>query len=91
MNETNLNIDLLWFLSITDIKITGGVERLGWVVERRIDTKTDTIKLKLLLDVDATDPFLVEIGVIQDDPDSTDEIIDDPAETNEIIDGDGKI
>ena len=45
----------------------------------------------VLLDVSATDPFLVEIGGIQDDPNEIgNEFEDDATEVNEILDGDGK-
>lgn len=90
-NSNNLALELLSFISIRDQKITGNVERLGWVIERKINTKKDSIELKLLLDISATDPYLVEIGVTQDDSNEIgNEWVDDSTATDEINDGDGK-
>ena len=86
-----MQLELLSFLSIRDQKITGNVERLGWIVERKLNTKTDSIELKLLLDISATDPYLVEIGVVQDDANEVgNEWLNDSTATDEILNGDGK-
>lgn len=90
-NSTNLGLELLSFISVRDLKVTSNVERLGWIVERKINTKKDYIELKLLLDISATDPFLVEIGVVQDDANEVgNEWTDDSTAIDEITDGDGK-
>jgi hypothetical protein len=90
-NSTNLGLELLSFISVRDLKVTSNVERLGWIVERKINTKKDLIELKLLLDISATDPFLVEIGVVQDDANEVgNEWTDDSTAIDEITDGDGK-
>ena len=84
-------MELLSFISVRDAKVTSNVERLGWIVERKIDTKSDIIELKLLLDISATDPFLVEIGVVQDSPDEVgNEWNNDPNAVDEVQNGDGK-
>lgn len=91
LSSTNLSLELLSFLSVRDLKVTGNVERLGWIVERKINTKSDLLELTLLLDISATDPFLVEIGVLQDAEDQVgNEFVDDSTAPNEIVDGDGK-
>lgn len=89
--RSNLDLELLSFINIRDSKITGGVERAGWIVDRKLDVKKDQIQLKLLLDISATDPYLVEIGVVQDDANEIgNEWIDDSTSVDEISDGNGK-
>lgn len=89
ITSTNLALDLLSFISVRDLKITDNIERLGWVVKREIDIKNSAIKLTLLLDISATDPFLVLINAIQDDDNIVDILIDDDTAIDIIEDGDG--
>ncbi len=65
-NETNLSKELLSFISIEDAKITDGEARNGWIVERRLNLKNDTITWKMLLDISKYDPFLFQVNVWKD-------------------------
>jgi len=82
--------DLLSYDSINHPKITSGKDRYGWLTEHRIDWKQKRIHLTYILDISLDDPFLVQIGIIQDDATETEEIVNDETSTEEIVNGAGK-
>jgi hypothetical protein len=65
-NTTNLAKELLSFISIQDELITDNEARNGWIVERRLNLKNDTITWKMLLDISKYDPFLFQVNVWKD-------------------------
>ena len=82
--KTFLDLDLLSFISVTEQKLTSGQQRTGWIINRVVDYTSKRLVLKILFDIDLSDPFLVQIGIIQDTFDEP-EIIDDDNTVIEVI------
>ena len=61
-NATNLSQELLSFISVEDLKITDGQQRKGWIVERKLNIKSDKVELRILLDINPFDPFLFRVN-----------------------------
>jgi len=78
--------ELLDFDLVNGGKITDDENRLGWVEEIRISWKNKEISFTYFLDISEKDPFLYEVGIIQDTPsDLVDSYQVDPDELNDII------
>jgi hypothetical protein len=90
LNATDAIINLLSFISVTDQKRTNGETRPGWIIDHRISWKSKEIIFKILLDISQFDPFLVQINIIQDNPNVTDIIQIDATATSIIQNGTGK-
>lgn len=90
-SATNLSLELLSFIQVTDAKITDGVARKGWIVERKINTKRDFLEFKILLDIISTDPFIIDTQIIQDVSDVSADVLQDDSSAVDIVqDGDGE-
>lgn len=89
-NSANFDVELLSFISVKDLKVTDDVDRNGWVVGVKHDTKKYTIELTVLLDIISTDPFLTDINILQDISSGTNIIQDISSGTDIIQDGDGE-
>jgi hypothetical protein len=70
LSDFYLGIGLMDFIGVKG-DFTGDLQRRGWVIDRTIDYKTQTIIFKLFLDVSALDPYLEQINIIQNTADNT--------------------
>ena len=79
---TNIQHELLSFIGVSDLFITGDVEEKGWIVERKLNVKDGALEFKLLLDVNKFDPFLYKVNIWADGTAPTNLKIDGSNPTN---------
>ena len=86
MDRYTVNKNLLSYDAFGDRYATKNKTLYGWLVEKRVSWENKEVSLTYELDIRDDDPYLYEIGIIQDVT-SDDEIIqDDESQTDTIQD-----
>lgn len=82
--EYAAGVDVGSVVSFEDVILTGGVARVGWVVEWRLDPVAAQVELTVLLDNDPLDPFEDEEIYIDEDGAPLESLIDEEEAEEEI-------